>query len=171
MGGVVTQIAIGPVHTCVLLNTGNVRCWGAGRYGRLGYGNTETIGDDELPSAAGDVNVGGTVVQIVAGERHTCALLDGGAVRCWGEARYLGYGDIYYGSIGDDEEPEVAGDVPIGGTVLRLTAAYRHTCALMDTGAIRCWGNNQYGQLGYGHTRFMGYSEPASSGDDVRFLE
>ncbi len=171
LGGTVIQMALGPYHTCVLLSNEKVKCWGYGGYGQLGYGNTDSIGDNELPSAVSTVDVGGTVKQIVAGERHTCAVLEEGAVRCWGDAQYLGYGDILYGGIGDDEAPAAARHVPVGGPVHRLTTAYRHTCALMKAGAIRCWGDNKYGQLGYGNKTFIGYTEPASSGGDVQFLE
>jgi cysteine-rich repeat protein len=164
-GGVATQIATGAEYTCALLNTGNVRCWGAGSGGRLGYGNTQDIGDDELPVLSGDVNVGGVVTQIVAGGFHTCALLNTGNVRCWGfgDSGRLGYGNI--NNIGDDEHPAIAGDVNIGGVVTQLTAGF-HTCALLDAGNVRCWGLNSVGQLGYGNTDNIGDDEfPESAGD------
>ena len=70
----VAQVVTGDIHTCARFDSGNVRCWGDGDYGRLGYGNENEIGDNELPTA--DVNVGGTVVQLAAGQSHTCALLE-----------------------------------------------------------------------------------------------
>ena len=79
----------------------------------LGYGNLDYVGDDETPPSAGDVDVGGTVVQVSAAERHTCVVLEGGTVRCWGDA---GGGKLGYGNendIGDDETPASAGDVPV----------------------------------------------------------
>lgn len=51
------QVTTGRDHTCPLLETGAIRCWGDGDDGTLGYANNNTIGDDELPSAAGDVSV------------------------------------------------------------------------------------------------------------------
>jgi alpha-tubulin suppressor-like RCC1 family protein len=166
VGGTVLQIAAGRFHTCALLSTGAVRCWGDGRYGQLGYGNTSDIGDSETPASAGDVNIGGTVIQIAAGSFHTCTLLSTGAVRCWG---YASYGQLGYGStstIGDSETPASAGDVNVGGTVLQIAAGGLHTCALLSTGAVRCWGAGSYGRLGYGNTSTIGDSEtPASAGD------
>jgi alpha-tubulin suppressor-like RCC1 family protein len=158
------MISIGYMHTCAVSGTGRVRCWGANHAGQLGYGHTETIGDDELPSEAGDVDVGGVVTQIGAGYAHTCALLDTGAVRCWGE----GGGMFSYPrgvTIGDDETPASAGDVDIGGPAKQIAVGFSHTCALLDNGTVRCWGMGG-GALGYGHTETIGDDEaPASAGD------
>ncbi|RME92109.1 MAG: hypothetical protein D6767_03920 [Candidatus Hydrogenedentota bacterium] len=163
VGGTVTQIVAGNVHTCALLDTGKVRCWGYGASGQLGYGNANAIGDNEMPSSAGDVNVGGTVTQIAAGYNHTCALLDTGKIRCWGDASsgQLGYGNTT--TIGDNESPSSVGYVNVGGTATHLAAGYNHTCALLDTGKIRCWGAGSYGQLGYGNTATIGDNELPSS--------
>ena len=166
VGGTVTQITTGKSHTCALLDTGAVRCWGYGIGGRLGYGNTDDIGDSEAPATAGDVNVGGMVTQITAGQDHTCALLDTGAVRCWGLGANgrLGYGTTT--NIGDDETPASAGDVDVGGMVVQIAAGTAHTCALLATGAVRCWGAGGNGRLGYGNSVTIGDNEtPASAGN------
>ena len=55
VGGTVVELATGMQHTCVRLSTGAVRCWGDGTLGRLGYGNTTTLGDTEPASTGGDV--------------------------------------------------------------------------------------------------------------------
>jgi len=166
VGGSATQVATGGSHTCALLDSGAVRCWGLARWAALGYGNRDDIGDDEVPATAGDVYIGGAVTELVAGGSHTCALLDSGAVRCWGQASegQLGYGDTR--TIGDDLEPAVAGDVDVGGIAIQLTAGDDHTCALLDTGSVRCWGSGAYGRLGYGNLDNIGDDEtPASAGD------
>lgn len=191
VGGPVVELVVGARHRCALLDSGAVRCWGENGDGRLGYGHTETIGDDEPPAAAGDIDLGADVVQIAAGENHTCALTTAGSVRCWGDNVYgqLGYADCMateWGdpscNVGDDETPAARGDVDVGGTVARIFAGGNHTCALLDTGAIRCWGANNYGQLGYGTcpatgdyddlTCSIGDDEtPASAGDVPIFDE
>jgi alpha-tubulin suppressor-like RCC1 family protein len=166
VGGKVTQISLGGGHTCALLTGGNVRCWGNNHNGELGYGNTSTIGDDETPASAGDVNVGGTVVQIATGAFHTCALLATGKVRCWGSGAQgqLGYGNT--NDIGDDETPASAGDVDVGGQVIEIAAGGDFTCALLATGSVRCWGIGSAGNLGYANTNNIGDDEtPASAGD------
>jgi alpha-tubulin suppressor-like RCC1 family protein len=100
-------------HTCAVLEGGALRCWGRNEYGALGYGNKNDIGDNEHPSAAGNVNVGGPVAQIGVGATFNCALLVSGQVRCWGSETngHLGYGRPLLGPIGDDETPASAGDV------------------------------------------------------------
>lgn len=164
--GTAVQLTAGWNHTCALLTSGAVRCWGDGTYGRLGYGNVHSVGDDEMLDSVAEVDVGGRVIQLVAGGNHTCALRVGGRVRCWGHNTYgqLGYGNTF--DIGDDENPVSAGDVDVGGPVIQLAAGGNHTCALLEGGAIRCWGLGLYGQLGYGHQGNIGDDEtPASAGD------
>lgn len=118
VGGSVMQIVAGGFHTCALLSTGAVRCWGDGNEGQLGYANNNDIGDDELPASAGDIDIGGSVIQIASGNSHVCALLSTGAVRCWGRAAegQLGYGNVDF--IGNDESPAFAGDVDVGGPLV-----------------------------------------------------
>lgn len=167
VGGSVLQVATGSGHTCALLEGGTVRCWGQGRYGKLGYGNTNDIGDNELPSSAGDVSIGGKVIQVTAGRDHTCALLEGGTARCWGanEHGQLGYGNTT--NIGDNELPSSTSAVDVGGTVSSLAAGENSTCARLTTGKVRCWGQASYGVLGYGNTNDIGDNELPSSAGDV----
>ena len=166
VGGLVMQIAAGWEHTCVLLDTGKVRCWGKSLGGTLGYPNKELIGDDETPASAGDVDVGGSVKMLAAGDYATCALLTDGKVRCWGsfQSGELGYANLL--TIGDDETPASAGDITVGGVVTRIDAGFLHVCALLESGGVRCWGSGEFGELGYGNTEDIGDDEtPADAGD------
>ena len=85
-GRTAKQISCGGQHTCVILDNDEVKCWGLGLYGRLGYGNTNHIGDDETPDSVGYVNLGTgrTAKQINCGGFHMCAILDNNEVKCWG---------------------------------------------------------------------------------------
>ncbi len=166
-GRTAVAVTAGDKHTCALLDNGSVRCWGDGSNGRLGYGNTASIGDDESPGSVGPVNLGAgrTAVAIAAGGAQTCALLDNGSVRCWGlgsDGR-LGYANT--NNIGDDEVPGSVGPVNLGAgrSAVSVTAGDAHTCALLDDGSVRCWGSGAGGQLGYGNTTSIGDDETPGS--------
>ncbi len=170
VGATVVQLSAGWFHTCALTDAGNVRCWGRGNNGRLGYGNTANVGTLNTPASVGDVSVGGTVTQVAAGGAHTCALLEDGTVRCWGSGAIgaLGYGNT--DSIGDNELPSTVGPVPVGATATAVAAESNHTCIITDTGALRCWGHAGEGRLGYGNLNFIGDDEEPSTVGDVPLL-
>ena len=67
---------------CARSYTG-VKCWGANEHGQLGYGNTENIGDDELPSAVGFVQLPEGADHVWANGNHSC-VTSLGKVTCWG---------------------------------------------------------------------------------------
>ena len=170
-GRTAVQVTTGGVHTCALLDNGTVRCWGSGYDGQLGYGITDSIGDNETPGSVEPVDLGAgrTAVQVVAGDDHTCAILDNGTGRCWGRNAYgqLGYENTT--SIGDDELPGSVGPIDLGAgrTAAQISAGLAHTCAVLDGGALRCWGMNQMGELGLGNTTNVGDDEPPGSMADV----
>ena len=153
IGGSVVAIGCGTQHACAVFGNGDVRCWGVHNSGRLGNLVNENIGDNEHPNEEAVVDVGGDAVDVVAGNEHTCALLDDGAVRCWGRASLgrLGNGDPME-NIGDNEPPSAIGPVALGAGAIQLAAGAEHTCALLDDGSIRCWGEAGKGQLGNGDT-------------------
>jgi alpha-tubulin suppressor-like RCC1 family protein len=179
VGGSVLAIETGTDHTCALMASGGVRCWGSGRKdettfrGVLGYEEKESIGDDESPASAGDVAIGGVAVALAGAGRSRCALLDDGPVRCWGRGNTgsLGLGNLE--DVGDDETPAEVPVVPLDGPVRQLarSAAASHVCVLMAAGDVRCWGRNDDGQLGLGHTAGVGDDETAGSVSAVRVLE
>jgi alpha-tubulin suppressor-like RCC1 family protein len=146
-----TAVAVdtGVVTTCAILDTGAVRCWGYGGQGALGLGHDESIGDDESPASVLPVRLGEgrRAAALALGAYHSCALLDDGAVRCWGPngRGELGYGDTT--AIGDAATPDQAGPVGLGARAVELAAGGYHTCALLETGTLRCWGPNDVGPL------------------------
>lgn len=167
VGRTARAIAAGAAHTCAILDDGSVRCWGLGTDGRLGYGNTDSIGDNEPPGSVGpvDLGTGRTAVAITAGEQHTCAVLDDGSVRCWGlgDDGRLGYGNTT--TIGDSEAPGTAGPVDLGAgrSARAISAGTNHTCALLDDGSVRCWGAAGSGWLGYANADTIGDNESPGS--------
>jgi hypothetical protein len=87
-------------------------------------------------------------------------LLSSGAVKCWGlgEHGQLGLGD---GSYRGDDSGEMGGNLPAvdlgsGVTATAVVAGGTHTCALLSSGAAKCWGNGSWGQLGLGDMRSRG---------------
>ena len=90
-------------------------------------------------------------MQVVAGLQHTCALLSGGSVRCWGlgEHGQLGYGDYEDVLSPSDRSSGVRLDGQ-DARALQVSAGETHTCALLEGGDVRCWGEGENGRLGYG---------------------
>ena len=152
----VSEFALGGAHTCVVDYFGEVRCWGSNAYGQLGYGTDglEEVGMSMTPSVFHRVvPIGQPVEAITAGMDHTCALTAGGVIFCWGrnDEGQLGYGHDEH--MGDDagETPLSYGPIPFGASALSIAAGRGHTCALLEDGDLRCWGDGSRGQIGFGH--------------------
>ena len=135
----IASMDAGYSHACAVGPSGDVTCWGANAWGQLG---------------AWGVSVEGMVVpglydilQVSAGHGHTCALHASGEVVCWGSN--------HYGQLGVETESVYAGPcslVTLPNAAEQVEAGGHHTCALTRGGAVWCWGNNRYGQLGAGST-------------------
>ena len=141
-------IAAGQYHTCALLDAvhgGGVKCWGWNGFGQLGDGTTI---DRSTPVAVS--GLASEVMAIAAGYAHTCALLAGGGVQCWG---YNQYGQLGDGTTTGRSTPaDVSG---LASGVASIAAGGSHACAALDAahgGGTRCWGANFSGQLGDGTT-------------------
>lgn len=138
----VAAVGAGDFASCALLTGGGVKCWGANDQGQLGDGSAS---DSLTPvDVAG---LGGRAKAIAVGSDHACALLTGGAVKCWG---YNRNGELGDGGIGNRARPVDVQGVPEGVTA--LAAGGVHNCALTHAGGVACWGDNSYGQLGNGTT-------------------
>lgn len=155
----ISTVALGHSHACGISQSGTVRCWGGADYGQLGYGSTETYGDDE-PPFDGIVHMGGiTAISLSAGLEFSCALLFDGTVRCWGRSDegQLGYGSTE--TVGDDEFPadwEDFGAIKVLERATSISSGRAHTCARTDDARLHCWGRGAEGQLGYGSTDNVG---------------
>lgn len=150
----VTQVEVGFYHSCALLNTGQVRCWGYNGDDQVGNGspNPQISRAKVVSNPAGNGPLTG-VTQIALGERHTCARLNNGQVRCWGENTV---GEIGDGTSGNTRPrarivKNAAGTGPLGG-VTQIDAGNSATCARLGNGQARCWGRNVDGMLGDGTT-------------------
>ncbi|WP_411024150.1 RCC1 domain-containing protein, partial [Salmonella sp. s58408] len=80
--------------------------------------------------------------------------------KCFGknDDGQLGLGDTTHRGIYDSQLgsnlPEV--DFGSGRTAKAITAGCSHTCGLLDDGSVKCFGYNNYGQLGQGSTKDIG---------------
>ena len=142
----VSAISVGSQHTCATTTSGAVKCWGWNLHGQLG---TETAGSCAgIPCSTTPVDVPGLggVLAVGAGSEHTCAVTSSGGVKCWGGN---GVGQLGNGnpSSGRREPVDVSG---LSAGVLTLRAGLDHTCAITSTGDVKCWGSNEFGQLGDG---------------------
>ena len=171
IGGDVVQLAVGYQHACARLATGAVRCWGANNWSQLGYPG---ISGGASPAKNGDVGLGGVATHVTAGDGHTCALLAGGDVRCWGTNIYGQLGQPFLDTIGDDETPESIAPVDIGGQAEQIAAGSLHTCAVLVGGTdMVCWGYNGDllpGRLGNGGIGTVGDDESPASAGVVKML-
>lgn len=133
-------IAAGALHTCAVTQGGGVKCWGDNSSGQLGDGSLVDSAVPVLVSGIGD-----GVRYVAAGERHSCVLTLGGAVMC--------FGDNTLGQLGDDSLVDRLVPTQVVGLesgVARIAAGGDHSCALMDSGAVKCWGDNTWGSIGDG---------------------
>ena len=131
------SMAAGDAHTCALTSANNIVCWGANANGQLGIGS---FIDQSLPVLV--TGIVGNASAVVAGERHACALLDTGAVRCWGANEH---GQLGNPISGDQSAPVDVVGLP--DPAIALATGANHTCAVLNQGSVYCWGNNSVGQL------------------------
>ncbi len=168
LDGAVVDFSVGLHHTCALLDGNNVRCWGSNESGELGLETNENV---MLPLSVEPLYFDTPIISITSGVSHNCLLFADGGMKCWGnnEAGQLGLG--HTNNYGDDDGESISDldYLPIGENVIEVTAHDYMTCALTETGNMKCWGYNYFGQLGLGHTEHIGDSEPIDDLDFVNF--
>jgi alpha-tubulin suppressor-like RCC1 family protein len=135
----IKKISLGDDSACALTNNGGVKCWGSNSYGKLGNnfasGFTSSVPFDVEGLSSG-------VVDISVGLYHACAVLNTGAVKCWGNnyMRQLGNPVKNYNQIPVDVE---------GLTdVIGIDSGWYHTCAVLKDGRVKCWGGKSIRPIG-----------------------
>ena len=127
--------------SCAILDNYSLRCTGVNNYGQLGLGS--------FSLSNGTVDLGNRMAAVISdGNTHNCAILDDGSVSCWGRNNVGQLGD---GSNANRNAP-VSVDLGTNTTAVAISAGIDHTCAITNTGAVKCWGFNGYGVLADGTT-------------------
>lgn len=137
----VRSLSAGNNHACAVLAAGTVRCWGDNGRGQIGDG---TLANRLTPVVArlSSTETLGSVVSISGGGAHTCALLIGANVFCWG---FNSNGQL---GTGNNTSQAFATFVPGLTGTKAISAGSQHTCALRFDATVKCWGDNAQGQLG-----------------------
>src|ERR1700694_248254 len=191
--GGATAVQAGGAHSCALMSDGGVTCWGENGSGQLGNSTTVEMHTPGVvcetgppiagvtsgaPSCCPVVMLGapaGIIIQpctpltgvaaVATGDAHTCALMQDGTVKCWGDngSGQLGHGPALNSPLPANvcaSGPIILGSagtpgarIPLCGplsSVATIAAGDAHTCALLDNGTVKCWGANASGQLGNG---------------------
>lgn len=134
----ITDIACGDLHSCAVISSGRVRCWGGNVVGQLGDDSTTDRTSSTVVLGIDDASA------VAAGESHTCAIHGSdNRVSCWGNG--------FRGQLGHDSDEDSSIPVAVlgvGGTglltnVTAIDAGATHTCAVLDTGLVACWGQHR----------------------------
>jgi alpha-tubulin suppressor-like RCC1 family protein len=141
-----TSISAGSYHSCAVLTDGTIKCWGNNSSRQLGDGTatirTAPVSVIDIPTTSG-----ATATSVSTGDNFSCAVLTGGTIKCWG--------DNYYGQLGDGTttirtSPVSVVGIPTtsGATATSISSSGMHSCAVLTDGTIKCWGLNNWAQLG-----------------------
>lgn len=126
------SIAAGDEHTCAITREGKARCWGKNLYSRIGNGTTTRI----FKTPVDVVELGGAPLSISPGYEHTCAIVEGGKVQCWG------HNDAGQAGVDDTRKsPKVPTDVAgLESGIKSVSTGYSTSCAVTDGNSVLCWG-------------------------------
>jgi alpha-tubulin suppressor-like RCC1 family protein len=142
-GRVATDFSVGNEHSCAILDNDSVVCWGMNNYGQLGDNSTTNA---KTPTFVHLPN-GSKATRISSGSGHTCATIENGSLYCWGHNKNSRLGIGTSGGV-----RTIPTFVSANQSIVKISASAEHTCVLSENGSISCWGRNNYGQLGLGHT-------------------
>jgi alpha-tubulin suppressor-like RCC1 family protein len=156
----VAQIAVGDNHTCALLKSGNIKCWGDGSSGQLGYGNNDSIKDASL---APEINFGIPVTQIAAGKDSTCVAFANQTAKCWGATIVGANFYTFFGTYFDDYQTNIINDalssttLSFSSNIIQISIGNSQKCFLLSSGNIACIGGTNYNELGYWYNYYSVY--------------
>jgi alpha-tubulin suppressor-like RCC1 family protein len=142
----VSTIESGTGHTCAVTSGGGVKCWGWNSEGQVGNG----VCANGVSTPVDVIGLTSGVSAVTADGAHTCALMVGGGAKCWGDNHWGELGTSNAVSHDTDRRELAPVDVlglDVGVSVVSTGSTV--SCAL-SAGGVKCWGNNDAGQLGDG---------------------
>ncbi|HEX2735441.1 MAG TPA: hypothetical protein VHM70_27760 [Polyangiaceae bacterium] len=182
--GNVRSVDVGGQKSCAVLNDGNVWCWGfvpglpmpspiavpvsgfssvssisLGLFGTYAVLSNGTVSCQDNTGSIAPTGVTGAT-SVAVGDSFACALVSGGAVRCWGTDNAGQLGDGVSGS--SVAAPGVL--VPGVTNAVSITATLSFACAVLSSGQVKCWGSNSSGQIGVGTMSDTLYTPTVVSG-------
>ena len=153
----ITQLSLGEAHSCALRTDGAIYCWGRNDEGQVGDGTEQ---DRSTPTRVVGLPAGRTVLQIAAGELHTCAILDDNTVWCWGTNEQHILGQCNDAALVSSAQPLMvprwgantaaspACDPTTPFKATSIAAGGVHNCAVGTDASVYCWGENSHGNQG-----------------------
>ena len=150
VAGLTGAVAVdaGWYHVCAVKGDGTVWCWGYNADGETGQPIDNSSNDAQRVTTPKQVPGITTAVGVSAGVYQTCILLSDGSIRCMGSDA-IGEAGLGAATATSSAVPQAV--TGLGGKAVQVTVGMQVACALMETGAVRCWGNDRSGQLGDGH--------------------
>ena len=131
------------------MNDNSLKCWGRNDFGQVGSGSTES---DVYSPQLVYFGTNRYAISVSISYIRSCAVIDDGSVKCWGKNEYGALGidnsDTWYIS-----RTPVAVGLGAGISAKEISAGRWHACVILsDNSGVKCWGRNDYGQLGDGTT-------------------
>jgi alpha-tubulin suppressor-like RCC1 family protein len=127
-------------HSCGILNSGILKCWGLNTKGQLG---DNTIVNKDSPVT---IDPGTSYQEIQTGSFHSCGITNTGALKCWGEN---GKGQL---GIGNNISKSLPTVVDAGTMYIQISTFDEHTCGVTSDNILKCWGDNTDSAIGDGTT-------------------
>ncbi|MBU6240548.1 MAG: hypothetical protein KJS66_02045 [Acidobacteria bacterium] len=146
----VVALSSGLSHNCVVLSSGEGRCWGGGSFGQLSAGSSFN-GVYLLPVVVRATSGGSALTDlkgVSAGDDNTCFVRQSGGVICSGDNTYGQIGNNTSGATREFVPVEVLSTQPGMSDVVSIGVGTSFACALTSTGRAYCWGRGDNGQVG-----------------------
>jgi alpha-tubulin suppressor-like RCC1 family protein len=143
-------------NTTCAITFGGISCWGLNADAEAGQVVTGN-GVVASPVPVGGISSVANAQAVSVGTYHTCAILSAGSVYCWGRNMYGQLGDA--STLVDGHAASAVAVQGLSSGATQVSAGFGHTCALLATGRVWCWGVQRYGALGDGVSASDGYSQ------------